>query len=237
MKCSNRFWMRNWSIQIIELILLLCRGDIFALKWTYCALSYTIIIIIDRECKARLLPSSINCGPYISFPDTIQVQGTRNLLSKIRMWERIHQSRFENVLSGRTGYLKLYMQTENHCFKYRYVAINSLVLGLRLWLMRWMPPHWILKYLRFQNALLKIIILSKVVACIQICRIESLIEKDGSEISAVPQHQQTKTLSNNNDAYTKFDQIHGAYLFCSLCIKARCLLKKIIFSKPWLNNR
>ena len=107
LKCSNRFWMRNWKIQIIELILLLCRGDIFALKWTYCALSYTIIIIIDRECKARLLPSSINCGLYISFPDTIQVQGTRNLLSKIRMWERILQSRFENVLSGRTGYLKL----------------------------------------------------------------------------------------------------------------------------------
>ena len=137
------------------------------------------------------------------------------------------------------GYLKLYANwyPENHFFKYRYVAINSLVLGLRLWLMRWMPPHWILKYLRFQNALLKIIILSKVVACIQICRIESLIEKDGSEISEVPQHQQTKTLSKNNDAYTKFDQIHGAYLFCSLCIKARCLLKKIIFSKPWLNNR
>ena len=56
--------------------------------------------------------------------------------------------------------------------------------------------------------------------------LESLIEKDGSEISAILQHQQTKTLSNNNDAYTKFDQIHGAYLFCSLCIKARCLLKK-----------
>ena len=231
MKCSNRFWMRNWSIQIIELILLLCRGDIFALKWTYCALSYTIIIIIDRECKARLLPSSINCGLYISFPDTIQVQGTRNLLSK-GFIKAVLKMCFRAELD-----IWNFMQTENHCFKYRYVAINSLVLGLRLWLMRWMPPHWILKYLRFQNALLKIIILSKVVACIQICRIESLIEKDGSEISEVPQHQQTKTLSNNNDAYTKFDQIHGAYLFCSLCIKARCLLKKIIFSKPWLNNR